>query len=73
MPDLYPKLCILFDAPWMAFHFFEQCGAISSLSAEIKNGTIVEITGADHPMLRQDLLLAASHIGGEEIPEKRNG
>jgi hypothetical protein len=71
MTDLYPKLCIMFPLPWLAQCFADNCNQYHELDLKIV-GSVIEISGADHPEFRKDLLFAAKIIGGDEVPEKRN-
>lgn len=71
--DLHPKLVILFPRQLYAAEY--AASAIQTLGDIIEvqlDGTVVTITGADHPELRADLMTAAKLLGGDQIPERKN-
>ena len=74
MVNLTSDLRILFPTAEAAFQFAFRCEDMLIDIFVEQDGPIVTITGdgADHPVLREDLVTAAKTIHGDEIPAARH-
>jgi hypothetical protein len=64
------QMRILFPDNERARSFVWSCSQHLHELDVVLAGNVVTIENADHPELRADLLHAASHLGGTDIPDK---